>query len=49
MQDEYRVRARVAEDGKITLENLPGSLKGNLHHYDEPMEPVAEHEWDVLE
>jgi hypothetical protein len=25
MQDEYRVRARVAEDGKLTLENLPFS------------------------
>ncbi|HEU4454038.1 MAG TPA: hypothetical protein VFR81_13305 [Longimicrobium sp.] len=72
MQDEYRTRAKVGEDGRLTLEHLPfaagdevevtispraadaagptfGTLKGTVQHYGEPMEPVEEHEWDVLE
>jgi hypothetical protein len=71
MQDDYRTRAKVGEDGRLTLEQLPfaagdevevtispraaeaagptfGALQGTVQQYDEPMEPVEEHEWDVL-
>lgn len=60
MQSVYRARARVGEHGELILENLPFTpgervevtiVRAGASESDppQPMEPVTEHEWDVLE
>jgi hypothetical protein len=71
MQTYYRVRSHVAEDGSLTIENIPFAigqevevillaesraaenrdrypLRGTVLKYIDPLEPVAEDDWEVL-
>lgn len=71
MQTYYRVRAHVAEDGSLTIKNLPfaagqevevillaeertrdnqdaGPLRGTMPTYVDPLQPVAEDDWEAL-
>jgi hypothetical protein len=69
--EAYRVRGQVAEDGSLTVENVPFArgqevevivlaearkakeqrrypLRGTVLKYVDPLEPVAEDDWEAL-